>query len=133
MGWRRILVVSIGILVGGWMAFDGLRALLVGDYVTPATGAWAGRLGPWATLLSAAGLDPRSTAAKLLHVACGGLWLAAAALLLTRPRSARRTAIAAAVAGLWYLPFGTVGGSVALVLLLTSAGGAAAPAGTGSP
>jgi hypothetical protein len=42
-------------------AYDGSRALIVGDYVTPKSGAYAGQLGPWAKLVAAVGIEPRST------------------------------------------------------------------------
>ncbi len=48
-------------LEAGWMMFDGMRALIVGDYVTPKKGPYAGQLGPWSKLVSAIGLAPRST------------------------------------------------------------------------
>lgn len=40
-----------------WMVFDGSRALLLGDYVTPAAGPYAGELGPWADVMRAIGID----------------------------------------------------------------------------
>ena len=36
--WTAWLVMALVLLNGGWMAFDGGRALVVGDYVTPKTG-----------------------------------------------------------------------------------------------
>lgn len=119
MGWRRAILVSIGLVVGGWMTFDGVRALVIGDFVTPSSGDYAGQLGPWASLLSGLGVDPRSLGAKALHVACGGLWLAAAAACLRSRRPPRGLLAAAALASLWYLPFGTIGGVVALILVAT--------------
>jgi hypothetical protein len=119
MGWRRAVLVSIGLVIGGWMTFDGVRALVVGDFVTPSSGDYAGQLGPWASLLSGLGVDPRSLGAKALHVAGGGLWLAAAVACLRSRRPPPRLLTAAALASLWYLPFGTLGGFVALVLVVT--------------
>jgi hypothetical protein len=55
------IVTALAVLAGGWMAFDGARALIVGDYVTPQEGEYAGELGPWAALLESVGLEPRST------------------------------------------------------------------------
>jgi hypothetical protein len=56
---------------GSWMGFDGIRALTVGDYVTPRTGPYAGQLGPWRLVVGAVGLDPRGTPMKLGFVAFG--------------------------------------------------------------
>lgn len=61
MDWLRLLAVALALIESGWMAFDGMRALLVGDYVTPRSGPYAGQLGPWARLVSAVGIEPRST------------------------------------------------------------------------
>jgi hypothetical protein len=47
MKWLRWVVLVLALTEGGWMAYDGGRALLVGDYVTPSTGEYAGQLGPW--------------------------------------------------------------------------------------
>jgi hypothetical protein len=57
----RWAVVVLAVLEAGWMVFDGARALVVGDYVTPSSGEYAGKLGPWAGLASALGVEPRST------------------------------------------------------------------------
>jgi len=46
------------------MAFDGTRALIVGDYIRPQTGEYAGQLGPWAKLVRKIGIAPESTFMK---------------------------------------------------------------------
>lgn len=61
MHWSGWIVVVLAAVNAGWMLFDGSRALVVGDYVTPSTGEYARQLGPWATLVEAVGLDPCST------------------------------------------------------------------------
>ncbi len=114
-------VVAVGVLAGGWLAFDGARALVTGDDVTPASGPHAGRLGPWASVVSAAGVDPRSTAMKVAHVTLGAAWLAAAVAFAVAAPWAWWGMLACAVATLWYLPFGTVLGLVEIVLLLLPA------------
>src|SRR5262245_34717416 len=73
----RWLIVILGVLLGSWLTFDGMRALVVGDYVMPRSGAYAGRLGPWSQLVAALGIEPRSPFMKWTHVALGVLWLAA--------------------------------------------------------
>jgi hypothetical protein len=57
----RVLLIVLAVIEGGWMTFDGTRALTVGDYVTPRSGAHAGQLGPWHHVVSAVGVAPRST------------------------------------------------------------------------
>lgn len=103
---------------GGWMAFDGARALIVGDYVTPKSGSYAGQLGPWATLLRKAGVDPRSTAVKWTFVAQGAATLASLVAMLLRAPWAPTACLACAIAGLWYLPVGTAFSAIATGLLL---------------
>jgi hypothetical protein len=127
MSWARGIVLVLGALLGLWLGFDGARALMVGDYVTPGSGAHAGELGPWSRLVAALGIEPRSPAMKIAHVALGGLWLAAVAGFAARLPGSRWGVLGCAVASLWYLPFGTVIGliEIALILLLPSVGRAA--------
>jgi hypothetical protein len=121
LSWLRGVVVLLAVCEGGWLAFDGTRALVVGDYVTPASGPYAGQLGPWAAVVSAAGIDPRSTLMKSIHVALGTALLAASACFARRLRGSWWGLIACAACGLWYLPVGTALGAAQLVLLLLPA------------
>ena len=105
-------------VTGGWMLFDGTRALLVGDFVTPKQGASAGQLGPWAHLASAIGLDPRSTAVKLVFVCYGLAYLLALAAFLLHLPGAWLAVLLLAVAGLWYLPIGTVTNLAVIAILV---------------
>jgi hypothetical protein len=75
MTWVRIALVALGLVEGAWMTFDGTRALKVGDYVTPSSGAHAGQLGPWNYVVRAVGIPPRSTAMKVIFVVYGLSWL----------------------------------------------------------
>lgn len=110
-------VVVLATLQAGWMAIDGLRALVTGDYTTPSSGAYAGRLGPWADLFEEVGVDPRATPVKVAFVGYGLGWLGAVAGYV-RGRSWGPTAMIVAAAGsLWYLVVGTVSSAVQLVLL----------------
>jgi hypothetical protein len=112
-----LVVLCLAILLGGWLAFDGARALIVGDYVTPESGEYAGRLGPWAGVVSAVGLEPRSTGVKVIHLVLGLAWLVAALCYAYGVRGARDGLLACAVLSLWYLPFGTILGVLLIVLL----------------
>lgn len=102
------LVCTLLLLQAAWLLFDGARALTVGDYLTPASGPHTGQLGPWARMVRAVGVDPRSTAVKVLHVAVGGLGLAAAVAWGSDAPAGKAIALIAAVAALWYVPFGTL-------------------------
>ena len=111
---RRRVAVLLAVMLGGWLLFDGARALLLGNYVTQATGPYAGQLGPWATLLNSIGIPPRSRAAIFLHLVTGLLWMIVAAAPAHRRL---RSAVVATVVGLWYLPFGPVIGLACCALL----------------
>ena len=115
MTWLRIALVTLGLVEGAWMAFDGTRALVVGDYVTRSTGAYAGQLGPWNYVVEAVGIPPRSTAMKLAFVAYGAAWLTIAFGVATRSPWAWRAMLIAAIATLWYLPVGTIFGIAQIV------------------
>ena len=111
------LSVALQVLVGGWMLVDGLRALRTGAYKTPNSGDYAGRLGPWAGLLHRLGIDPNSNLAKWAHVIVGLLWLATALGAVLGAAWYTSVAIAAAILGLWYLPFGTLVSLLTLAIL----------------
>jgi hypothetical protein len=113
----RWLIVLLSVAEAGWMIFDGGRALTIGDYVTPASGPYAGRLGPWAAIVSAVGIAPRSTAMKLAFVACGTAWLACAVAFARGVPWAWTAMLAAAIGSLWYAPVGTLLSGLQIVLL----------------
>jgi hypothetical protein len=118
MHWSRWLVLLLTFARSAWMTFDGLRALVAGDYVTPKEGPYAGRLGPWASLVQAIGIPPRATGMKLAFVLFGALGLAAVAGALLRSPTANTLLVAAALATLWYLPIGTATSLTVIALLL---------------
>lgn len=114
--WRWPIAVLVA-LVAGWMIFDGLHALATGDFVTPTTGEHAGQLGPWAAVLDAIGIPPRSTAVAVGFVAYGAVYLGFLAAFLRRRRGGRLGLVACAAAGLLYLVVGTVLNGLILGLL----------------
>lgn len=97
------------------MAFDGIRALTVGDYVTP-SGPRAGELGPWHYVVESVGIAPRSTSMKVIFVVFGAAWFLVAAALIRRAPWALNALLLASVATLWYLPVGTTFGIIQIVL-----------------
>jgi hypothetical protein len=118
MHWSGWIVVMLGVFLGGWLVFDGTWAITVGDYVTPQSGAYVGQLGPWSRLVTAVGIEPRSSLMKGIHVALGFLWLATVICFALCIPGAWWGVIACAIASLWYLPFGTLIGVVQVMLLL---------------
>ena len=115
LGW---IAVAIAGFVGAWMVFDGVRALTAGDYVTPRTGPYAGQLGPWASLVRRAGVEPRSVGMKTAFVLLGLAWLAAAAGYAGGVAWADRALVILSILSLWYLPIGTALAILELILLL---------------
>ncbi|HEX2854101.1 MAG TPA: hypothetical protein VHO24_12755 [Opitutaceae bacterium] len=113
----RIAIPVIALFVGGWLTFDGARALVSGDYVTARSGPNAGRLGPWSKIVSAIGVEPRSTGMKCFHVILGILWLISAAMFFARPRLGWLALAGCSISSLWYLPVGTVLSLIELGLL----------------
>jgi hypothetical protein len=117
----RWVVAVLLALVGAWMTFDGTRAVVVGDYITPSRGEYAGKLGPWSHLVERIGIPARSTAMKTAFIVIGLVHLAAAVLLVLNTVWAPGWfALAASLMGLWYLPFGTVADGIALGIVLLS-------------
>ena len=78
MDWKNWIIVILVAFTAGWMLFDGTRALIVGDYVTPQSGEYAGQLGPWSNPVQAIGIEPRSTLMKSIFVLYGLIALAVA-------------------------------------------------------
>jgi len=113
------IVLVLALFQGGWLVFDGGRALIVGDYVTPTSGPRAGQLGPWSRIVSALGFEPRSTFVKCLHIVLGITWLVALIVFIMRPALGWWIIFGCAAASLWYLPVGTVMSVVIIALLLT--------------
>lgn len=110
--------MALAVVDAGYMVADGGRALVAGDYFTPSSGQHAGELGPWARIVSAAGIDPRSTGMKAFFVVYGAIWLTVAAAFAFRPAPWSWWAMVALAAGsVWYLVVGTAI-SVAIVALL---------------
>jgi len=117
VGIARITLIFLALLEGCWMGFDGVRALMIGDYVTPG-GPRAGELGPWHYVVESVGIAPRSTLMKIIFVAFGIGWLLVATGLIRRASWAVTALLWAAVLTLWYLPVGTAFGLIQIALWL---------------
>ncbi|MFG2191855.1 hypothetical protein [Streptomyces sp. NPDC048639] len=119
MHWTGWVVLALVVIIGGWMLFDGVHALVTGDFVTPRSGSHAGQLGPWAHVVSGVGLEPRSAPVELVFVGYAGAYLAAGVAYVTRVPGSWWAVAVLALLGLWYLPFGTVANLAVIALLLT--------------
>ncbi|MEE8137350.1 MAG: hypothetical protein V3T81_00515 [Thermoanaerobaculia bacterium] len=121
MHWLGWVVVALAVFEGGWFAYDGGRALVVGDYVTPTTGRFAGELGPWRHAVEAVGIEPRSTLMKSIFLGYGLAWMAVVVGFALKLHWAWWAMLAAAAGAAWYLPFGTLLSLIQIVLLLLPA------------
>jgi len=120
MGWVRWVVVALALAEAGWMTFDGARAFAVGDYVTPGSGPYAGQLGPWTRVVSAVGINPRSTLMKSIFLGYGAAWIAVVLGYVFKTSWAWTAMLLAAAGSLWFLPVGTLFSAIQIVLLLIS-------------
>jgi type IV secretory pathway VirB6-like protein len=114
----RYAIVVLIALNAAWMTFDGMRALLIGDYVTPASGPHAGQLGPWATILRGVGIEPRSKLVKAGFVTYGLIALSIVIAFAIRLPWAGRAIWCVSIAGLWYAPIGTIVNVISIGLLI---------------
>ncbi len=94
--------------------------MIVGDYFTPRSGSHTGQLGPWSRIVIAVGLDPRSTFIKCLHLGLGLAWLTSLIVFVVRPAAGWWLLMGCAVGSLWYLPVGTLLGTIVALLLVIS-------------
>ena len=116
--WLSRIVLLLAVIEAGWLAFDGSRALIVGDYVTPRSGPHAGQLGAWSKLVAAVGIEPRSALMKVVHLGLGLAWLVVAGSFAAGQAWGAKGMMVCAVLGLWYLPIGTALSLAQIVLLL---------------
>ena len=116
---RRIrwAIALLIVLVAGWMVFDGIHALITGDFVTPESGEHAGQLGPWAVIIEAAGVSPRSTAVKIGFIVYGVVYSGFLAAFLLGWRRGWEGLTFCAFLGLFYLVAGTLLNAIILALL----------------
>ncbi len=106
------IVVAIALFQGGWLTFDGTRALIVGDYVTR-----DGQLGPWSKIVATIGINPRSRFMKCAHAVLGVAWLVAALMFTLHPQFGWYAILVCAIATIWYVPIGTILSAIQLGLL----------------
>jgi hypothetical protein len=118
MLWLRWIIILLALQEAGWMTLDGSRALIVGDYVTPARGRHAGQLGPWSKVATAVGIQPRSTLMKTIFVVYGVVWLLVTTCFMFKFSWAWYGMLTLAVGSLWYLPVGTAFSVIQIGLLL---------------
>ena len=118
MGWKDWVIIILVAFTAGWMLFDGSRAFIVGDYITPKSGEYAGQLGPWSNLVKAIGIEPRSTLMKLIFVGYGLSALTVMVCFVLGFTWARMALMVVCILGLLFLPIGTITNLITMILLL---------------
>ena len=116
---RQRWIFFLVLIIASYMIFDGVRALFFGDYLTPSAGEYAGQLGPWATVVSWVGIEPRSVFMKMAFVTYGISTIVMGSLFVMKVRWAKTGLLTMALLGLWYLPFGTLINLMVIFLLAT--------------
>lgn len=114
----RWIIIILAVLNFGFMTVDGSRALIVGDYFRPETGEYAGQLGPWATIVSAIGINPESGLMRGIFIAWGGLGLILTVSYAMRVRRADSALLFFNLASFWYLVAGTLSSVLQVIFLL---------------
>jgi hypothetical protein len=112
----RWIIITLAFVNAGYMAFDGGRALLVGDYLRPHAGSHAGQLGPWSGLVSKVGIDPESATMKIIFLCYGLIWLGVIIAYAMKFPWATNIMLLCAIGSLWYLGPGTALSSIIIVL-----------------
>ncbi len=112
------VVVLLAVMNFGYMAFDGSRALIKGDYIRPKSGTYAGQLGPWTKLAEKIGINPGSTTMKIIFLALGLTGLIITVCFVCKISWASNALLVLNILSLWYLVPGTISSSVQIVLLL---------------
>ena len=112
------IIIVCAVLNYGFMTYDGLRGITLGDYVRPQAGEYAGQLGPWSKAVATIGIDPESKLMKYIFIAIviGGLFITVSFAL--DQAWAWKGMLAMAFGTLWYLIPGTIFSVVQIALLL---------------
>ena len=112
---RTITTSTISILsliLGAWLVFDGTRKLVTGYY----TGEQAIGLGPWATIVTAIGVQPADMALPFLFL--GVIWIVNGIIVLLGANTRYERAIAISIVTMFYALPGTLVGAVTILLSL---------------
>ncbi|MDQ4065880.1 MAG: hypothetical protein M3161_07520 [Actinomycetota bacterium] len=121
MSWLKWVVVALALLNAGYMVVDGTRALTKGDYFTPSSGEHKGELGPWARVVNAIGIEPRSTGMKTFFVIYGLAWIVVIVGFAREQAWSWLGMLVFALGSLWYMTVGTVLGGLVAILLFVPA------------
>jgi hypothetical protein len=102
----------LSLILGAWLVFDGIRRLLTGYY----TGEQTIGLGPWATIVTAIGVQPADMALPFLFL--GVIWIVNGIIVSLDANTRYERAIAISIVTLFYALPGTLVGAVTILLSL---------------
>lgn len=106
----EISAAILGLLIGGWMVFDGLHVLRKGKYFGPE------KPGGWARLPQKFGFDPFRMGP--VFVGLGIFWLGCALGMIVAPQLVFWPMVTVAALSLWYIKIGTAFSVLVLILLM---------------
>lgn len=112
------MIIILSGLLYSYMVIDGSRGLIIGDYIRPESGEYAGQLGPWADLVSAININPESNFMKWTFLLWGAIGLFIMMAFAMKVRDAAKALLILTFLSLWYLMVGTAMGVLICILLL---------------
>ena len=112
------VVVLLAVMNFGFMAFDGSRALIKGDYIRPQSGKYAGQLGPWSKIVSRIGINPESTTMKTIFLFWGLAGLVITVCFILNKPGSSNALLGINILSVWYLVPGTVSSVLQIILLI---------------
>lgn len=102
----------------GYMTYDGIRAIITGDYIRPKSGEYAGQLGPWTKLAEKIGIDPMSTLMKSIFVLFGITGLIITICFAVNVPWSWKAMLIFNICSLWNFYFGTMSSALQIILLI---------------
>lgn len=114
----KVIIILLSLLNAGYMAFDGGRALILGDYIRPKDGAYAGQLGPWTKIVSSISIDPMSTVMKSIFLLIGIYGIVATLCFAFNIASGWKMLLVFCILSIWNLMSGTMSSLLVIVLLI---------------
>lgn len=112
------IIVFFSVLNTGYMLFDGMKALVTGDYIRSKNGEYAGQLGPWTKLVEKIGIDPMSAFMKSVFVLFGVVGLIITVGFAAEAEWGWKAMLIFNICCLWNLFLGTASSMFQVILLL---------------
>ena len=117
----RMAILILSVVEAGWFLIEGIRALTTGNYYTPKAGKYKGQLGPWAKIVGAVGVDPRSLHMRSTFLIIGVIWFFFIICFALQIAWAWLGMVIMPILTLWYWPVGTLLSIMQVIILLYQA------------